>query len=210
MRLGLFEAALDSIERSNAYFETVGEQRTIVANSVNASFVKLQLGDAAAARALAESALGSAREIGFPLFEAAALANLGNAERALGEFEPAIGHMEAGIALRRPIQEPRDFADDLGDLTLAYVDAGRNAEALRTARELAALGDDSFAGAFWPHYTWWATAAGLAAGGETGAAGEAEARSRAALRSFAAKIEDAATRAAFLDLPVNRKITDGI
>jgi len=210
MRLGLFEEALDSIERSNAYFETVGEQRTIVANSVNASFVKLQLGDASSARALAESALASAREIGFPLFEAAALANLGNAERALGEFETAIAHMEAGIALRRPIQEPRDFADDLADLTLAYAGSGRNAEALRTARGLAAIGDELSGAAFWPHYTWWAAAAGLAAGGEDDAAREAAARARAALRSFAAKIEDAATRAAFLDLPINRKIAAGI
>jgi len=210
MRLGLFEEALDSIERSNAYFETVGEQRTIVANFVNASFVKLQRGDPEAARALAESALGSAREIGFPLFEAAALANLGNAERALGEFESAIGHMEAGIALRRPIQQPRDFADDLADLTLAYVVAGRKAEALRTARELEAIGTESFDGAFWPHYTWWAVASGLAAGGEDEAAGEAAARALAALRSFAAKIEDAATRAAFLELPVNQKIAAGL
>jgi tetratricopeptide (TPR) repeat protein len=209
MRLGLFEEALDSIERANAYFETVGERRTIVVNAVNASFVKLQLGDTAAARALAESALGSAREIGIPLFEAAALANLGNAERALGEFETAIGHMEAGIALRRPIQEPRDFADDLADLTIAYAVAGRNGEALRTARELGAIGAESLDGAFWPHYTWWAVAAGLAAGGENESASEAAARARVALREFAAKIEDAATRAAFLDLPVNRKIAAG-
>jgi DNA-binding SARP family transcriptional activator len=209
MRLGLFEEALDSIERSTAYFETVGEQRTIVANLVNASFVKLQLGDAAAARDLAESALGSAREIGFPLFEAAALANLGNAERALGRFEAAIAHMEAGIALRRPIQEPRDFADDLADLTIAYATAGRDAEALRTARELRATGAESFDGAFWPQYTWWAVAAGLAAGGDNEAAREAAARARAALREFSAKIDDPATRAAFLELPVNRKIAAG-
>jgi DNA-binding SARP family transcriptional activator len=209
MRLGLFEEALDSIERSNAYVETVGEQRPTIVNAVNASFMKLQLGDTAAARALAEAALGSAREIGIPLFEAAALANLGNAERASGEFEAAIGHMEAGIALRRPIQEPRDFADDLADLTLAYADAGRNAEALRTARELAAIGEELFDGAFWPHYTWWAIAAGLAAGGESEAAREATVRARTALEKFAAKIEDPATRTAFLDLPVNRKITAG-
>ena len=53
----------------------------------------------------------------------AALANLGNAERSLGELEAAIEHMGAGIALRRPIQDPRDFVDDLADLALTYAAA---------------------------------------------------------------------------------------
>jgi DNA-binding SARP family transcriptional activator/energy-coupling factor transporter ATP-binding protein EcfA2 len=206
MRMGLFEEALDSIERSNAYFESVHEQRTIVANLANASFVKLHLGDAAGAKALAQSALGEAREIGFPVFEAGVLANLGNAERALGEWEAAIAHMEAGLALRRPIQEARDFADDLADLTFAYVDAGRHAEALRTARELAELGESSFEGAFWPHYGWWAIAAGLRAGGEIEAAARAASRARTMLREFAARIDDAAVRSAFLALAINREI----
>jgi len=206
MRIGLFGEALDSIERSNAYFESVHEQRTIVANLANASFSKLHLGDAEAAKALAESALDSAREIGFPVFEAGVLANLGNAERALGELEAAIGHMEAGLAIRRPIQEARDFADDLADLTFAYVEAGRVDEALRTARELAELGEASFDGAFWPHYAWWAAAAGLRAGGESEPAARAAGRARAALREFAAKIDDAAARSAFFALRVNREI----
>ena len=131
------------LRRSNGrthLFEVAHERRTFVANQVNASFVKLQLGDPRSAKSLAESALAAAREIAFPLFEAAALANLGNAERALGHPTLAIEYMEAGIAARRPIQESRDYVDDLADLTLAYAEAGLGAAALIKAKELCAIG----------------------------------------------------------------------
>jgi DNA-binding SARP family transcriptional activator len=206
MRLGLFDDALISIERSTAYFEAVGERRTIVANRVNASFVNLQRGNAHEAERLAASALRAAKEIGFPVFEAAALANLGNAERELGAYDAAIEHMTAGIAMRRPIQEPRDFADDLADLTLAYVAAGRTAEALATARELETIGEDGFEGSLWPHYVWWALSRGLAAAGDAEAAARANAVARQALERFAARIEDETTRDAFRRIAVNRRI----
>jgi tetratricopeptide (TPR) repeat protein len=206
MRLGLFEDALESIERSDALFEVVREQRMSVANRVNASFVKLHLGDARAAKGLALSALAAAREIAFPVFEAAALANLGNAERALGEFDAALEHLEASVAIRRPIQEPRDFADDLADLTLAYVAAGNTEAAFSTARELGAIGKTAFDGAFWPHYVWWAISEGLRAGGAEAEAGASATRARAELQQFAARIEDTRARAAFLRVPLAKRI----
>jgi DNA-binding SARP family transcriptional activator len=209
MRLGLFDDALVSIERSNAYFATVHEQRTIVANAVNESFVKLQLGDAHAAKRLAQSALAAANEIGFPVFEAAALANVGNAERELGELEAAIEHMRAGIALRRPIQDSRDYADDLADLALAYAAAGHGPAALATAAELEAIsGEDGFTGALWPHYPWWAIAQAHAACGEAAQATAAAARARSEMRRFAGRIDDPRAQRAFLEIPVNRRIGD--
>lgn len=206
MRVGLFAEALRSIERSNELFDIVQEKRTIAANQVNASFANVQLGNAAAAKAFASSALRITREIAYPVFEAAALANLGNAERALGELDAAIGHMEEGVAIRRSVQEPRDFVDDLADLTFAYLAAGRAGEAGAAARELLALGEDSFEGAFWPQYAWWATAAGLAAGGAEREARHARERAHAELADFAARIADERIRAAFLNVPVNRTI----
>lgn len=206
MRLGFFSDALRSIERSNELFETVQEKRTVVVNRVNASFVNLQLGNAAQAKALASSALASARELAYPVFEAAALANLGNAERFVGELEAGIEHMEAGLAIRRSVQAAPDFVDDLADLTLAYVDAGRNDRALAIARELVEISAVSFEGAFWPQYAWWAAAHGLAAGGAEGEAREAMARARRELEAFAERIADERTRAAFLSVPINRSI----
>ena len=206
MRIGLFDEALHSIERSNELFEKVQERRTIAANQVNASFVNLHLGNAAKAKAFATSALQITREMGYPVFEAAALANLGNAERVLGERDEAIAHMESGLAIRRSIQEPRDYVDDLADLTLAYLDAGRRDDAFAIARELITIGATSFEGAFWPHYAWWAAAQGLASGGADKEAGEAWERARRELHAFAERIEDEPTRTAFLRLPLNARI----
>jgi DNA-binding SARP family transcriptional activator/energy-coupling factor transporter ATP-binding protein EcfA2 len=209
IRVGLFTEALRSIERSNELFERVQEKRTLVVNRVNASFVNLQLGNASQAKTLAASALATAREMAYPVFEAAALANLGNAERFAGEIDDAIEHMEAGMAIRRSVQEARDFVDDLADLTLAYVDAGRSDRALATARELLEIGAISFDGAFWPQYAWWAAAQGLAAGGAQDEAREAMVRSRRELEAFAERIGDEATRAAFLHVPINQSIANG-
>jgi DNA-binding SARP family transcriptional activator len=206
MRLGLFEDAMVSIRQSNELFAVSQEERTVVANHVNASFVKLQLGDAAAAKVLANAAVELARQIAFPIFEAAALANLGNAERALGEFDAAIAHMEAGIALRRPLQESRDFVDDLADLALAYAGAGRSPDALAIASELCAIDEGAFESALWPHYPRWAVAQSYAAAGDHERAADSAARAQADLHRFAARIEDRRARDAFLAVPINAAI----
>jgi DNA-binding SARP family transcriptional activator/predicted ATPase len=208
MRTGMFAEALVSIERSNELFEKVQEKRTIAVNQVNASFVNLQLGNAIEAKRFATSALQITRELSYPVFEAAALANLGNAELVLGEVDAAIEHMEAGLTIRRSIQEPRDFVDDLADLTLAYVATGRNDRALTTASELFSTGRTSFDGAFWPHYAWWAAAQGLAAGGAVREARDAMAQANCELRAFAERIADEQTRDAFLRVPINVKIAE--
>ena len=210
MRLGLLREALLATERSNAYFETVQETRTVVANQVNASFITLQLGDAAAAKRFAVSALATARQIAFPVFEAAALANLGNAERALGDLDAGIEHMMMGIAIRRPIQEVRDFVDDLADLTLALAGAGRADEALATARELREASESGLGGAFWPHYIWWAVSKGYAAAGAGAQADAAMIRARTLLQEFATAIADVHTRRAFLSVPVNQRIAGSV
>jgi DNA-binding SARP family transcriptional activator len=203
LRLGLFSDALRSIERSNELFATANEQRTIVANRVNASFAMLQLGDAASAKELARSALDDAKQIGIPVFEAGALSNLGIAERTLGEIEAAIEHSEAAVAIRRGIQDPRDIVDDLADLVLTYVRAGRNDDALAIAVELETIGQT---GAFWPHYVSWAMAQGFAVGGRLERASEAAEKARAELAAFAALIEDDRTRSTFLSVPANARI----
>ncbi len=206
LRTGAFAEALRSIDRSNELFEAVREKRTLVANRVNASFVHGQLGHLDTAKELALSALTLSRELGYPVFEAAALSTLGNAERRLGDFDAAIEHFEASLAIRRPVQEARDFVDDLTDLALAYVEAQRPERALQVARELTCIGAESFDGALWPHYAWWAAAQAFRVAGVAREADAAVARARSTLSSFAARIEDESARAAFLDLPVNRTI----
>lgn len=206
MKAGLFDEAIDSIHRSSALLDVVHEKRTIAVNQVNESFIHLQRGNLAAAKSLAEKALQTSREIGFPVFEAAALANLGNAERLLGNPGAAIAHMEAGLALRRPIQEAQEFVDDLSDLTLAYVAAGRTADALATACELESLSRTAFAGAMWPHYAWWAMAQGFAAADKSRESRRAAKHAREELERFASHIDGDERRRSFLSLPMNRAI----
>ena len=121
----------------------------------------------------------------------------------------ALPILEAAIALRRPLQEPADLVDDLADLTLTYVAAGKTAQALETARELEALGSGPFDQAFWPHYVWWAVANGLAAGGEAERSQRAFARAKEELERFAERIDDRRVRGAFDALPINRRIAAG-
>ena len=206
MRLGLFEEAQTLIERSNRLFDVVRERRTMVANASNLSFVRLQLGDVNGALHWAREAHEGARAIAFPVFEAAALSNLGNAERAAGRLEAAIAHMEAGLAIRRIHQAPDDYADDLADLTATYAQAERPDDALKCAQELAALAEGALTGAFWPHYVLHATAKGFAAAGDEALARTFARRARAELQRFAGAITDPAKRTAFLAARANAEI----
>lgn len=210
MRLGLFNEAKDLIARSDALLTVVREARIAVANAVNLSFIDLHLGEPESARKLAEKALDDAREIDFPVFEAAALANLGNAERVLGEADRAIAHMEAGIAVRRKVQDAGDYADDLSDLALAYLQAGRIVEAKRTADELTAIAERSLGGAFWPQYVWWVISRVSREAGDAEGADNAARHAEKTLEEFAANILDPTTRAAFLAVDVNREILSAV
>jgi predicted ATPase/DNA-binding SARP family transcriptional activator len=208
MRLGKFDEAVESIERSNALLDVVQEVRMGIANDVNLSFVKLHLGEPESAKALAAGALERARTIEFPVFEAAALANLGNAKAALGEIDEAIVDMEAGIAIRRAHQERRDFVDDLSDLALAYVRAARMDDARKLGDELRTIAAESLAGALWPHYTWWVIARVSEAAGECERARAATLEAIGALDRFAASIGNQEWRKAFLAIDVNRAIAE--
>lgn len=207
MRVGRLREALDSIEHSNALLDVVGEKQTICVNQVNTSFITLQLGDPRLAKAIAEKALQTAREIGFPTHEAAALANLGNAELALGNAAIAIEHMEAGLAIRRRAQQLPEFIDDLADLIFAYLAAGRIGDARDIARELRALRPSDFDDATWPHYACWAMAKASAAAGEAADARETAERARHELDRFGERIDDEETRRNFLSLPLNQAIS---
>jgi tetratricopeptide (TPR) repeat protein len=206
MRLGNFEEAIECINRSNALLDVVQEVRMAVANDVNLSFVKLHSGQAAAARALAAGALDRARAIAFPVFEAAALANLGNAKLVLGDIDGAITDMEIGIAIRRAHQERRDFADDLSDLALAYLAAGQIDQARGVADELCEIAADSLEGALWPHYIWRAIARVREATGDQSRARAARQEAVSALNRFAASIKNEQWREAFLSVDFNREI----
>lgn len=209
MRLGRFEEAQTLIERSNRLCETVRERRTVIVNANNLSFIRFQIGDLDGALQWARAAYEGAREIAFPVFEAAALSNLGNAERAAGQVDAAIEHMETGIALRRAHQSPGDYADDLADLCAAYAQAGRLEDALGCAAEIETIASSPLTGSFCPHLVLSSAAKGFAAGGDRRKAREFSRRALAELERFSAAIADPAKRASFLAIPANAEIARG-
>ncbi len=210
MRLGLFDEAEQLIAQSNALLDIVQERRMAVANGVNLSFVRLHRGDAQGAKSSAAEALEGARAIGFPVFEAAALANLGNAERVLGDLDLALDHMQSGIAIRRGLQARSDFADDLSDLTLALAAAGRNSEALACAQELAEILKEALSGPLWPHYIAWAASEGFRAAGESGRAQAFAEKAYEELMRFAKSIRDPNLRHAFLAIDISQNIAGSL
>ncbi len=206
IRLGLFQEALAMIEQANSLLDVVKERRIVVANSVNRSFILLRLGDAEEALRQAEKAFEDARAIGFPVFEAAALANIGNAERALGRLDDAIAHMRAGIEIRRAVQAAPDFADDLSDLAIALADAGRGDEARAISEELASVLEQTTTGPLWAHYAHWAASRGFAASGESRRAAHFQQLALEGVRRFADSIKDEEARKAFLSIDISRAI----
>lgn len=206
MRLGLLDEAQRLGERVLPLTERTGERRPLVVTKVNLSLTTLLRGDIVTAKQFALEALEIAREIKFPLFEGAALSNLGNAERAGGDVEVALGHLLDGLHLRESVLEPTDLLDDRCDIALAYLQAGRLKEAVAASNLLLNTANVSTAGAFWPHYCYWAAAQVSRAAAKPAEARELLDRAVALMDGFAAKIADAETRAAFLALPLNLEV----
>ncbi len=119
--------------------------------------VALQQGDAREAKRLAEVALTDARALGLHLVEAAALSNLGNAERELGESVFALEHMREAIAIRHRLGRPATF-EELAALALARLESGDLPAARATADEILERLSDSAENTVWPHMCLWAAA----------------------------------------------------
>lgn len=210
LRLGLLDEGERLGARVLAIVEKTGERRPLIVTKVNLSLARLLHGDTTGARRLAREALEVARTIKVPLFEGAALANLGNAERAEGNIEAGTAHILEGLRLREAVLDPTDLLDDRSDLALAYLQRGDVQSAVAAADQLQAVADQSTGGAFWPHYCFWAAAQVRRCAGDAVLARASLARAVAARDDFMAKIADAATRQAFLDLPLNREIAAAV
>lgn len=206
MRLGLLHEADQLGARVLEITERTGDRRPLAVTKVNMSLNRLLQGDTAGAVRLATEALQIAREVKFPLFEGAALANLGNAERMSGEVNAGVRHLEQGLALRQALLEPTDLLDDYCDLAVCYVQAGELDKARATADTLLKIAGKSTDGAFWPHYCYWAAAIVAHTTGDQAQANLHLQNALTTMRNFANRVADGQTRAAFFALPLNREI----
>jgi len=205
-RLGRHQESAEALQRAESLFAALGDLRGQVACALNTGMLHYTHGDHATAKAAALQALDLARAMQSSVYEAAALANLGVAERELGEVEQAIAHMEASLAIRRGHGEQRsEIIVDLRDLALTYLRAGRLEDAVRAADEMLAL--QSAAGGLAESQTvFWAAARVYHGLGDRARATDLLARARAALQVQEQEIPDPELRASFLRQPFNREI----
>jgi len=205
MLLGRLEATLSLLADAERIFDRLGETRARAYCWVNLSTVFHLRGDGAEARRYALRALEAGRATGNEVIEATALANLGNAERSLGDFSVAIGHMKEALALGERMMHP-PAVEELANLALAYLESGDIAAALEASRS--ALDPDSPPGdnESWRQYSLWIAARVLRAAGRQRDASVALQRAHRHLQRVVERIEDAEARATFLVLPMNAAI----
>lgn len=205
-RLGRYAEARAAIEKAEAIFRSLDDVRGRAVSALNLGMAAYFEGDYAFAKAASQRGWELARTMKSQVMEANALANLGAAERELGELTQAIEHMEAGLAIRRRLGQVAELGTDLCDLTVAYLRAGRLPAARQTADEMLALYASAPEAMMHPQYILWAAAQTYRALGETQRARELLVQAHATLQEQAALIPDPASRATFLTLPFNRQI----
>ncbi len=156
MQLGLLDDARSSLTDALEIFESFDDTRGRAAALTNLSMVRLLQQAPQEAKEIGLQALRASREIANSVIEAGALANLGNAERELGDLDAALKHMQEAIAIRERLNRSATF-EELADLALAQMKAGDGA-ALQTADDIMQRADASGENTVWPHYCFWAAA----------------------------------------------------
>jgi tetratricopeptide (TPR) repeat protein len=207
--LGRLEVTLGLVSDAERIFDRLDEARARAYCWVNLSTVYQLRGDGTEACRYALRALEAGRAMGNEVIEATALANLGNAERSLGEWTVAIGHMNEALALGERMKHP-PAAEELANLALAYLESGDVAAALATVHPMleraSGLGDNEA----WRQYSLWVAARVLRAAGEARGASDALQRAHRHLQGVLAGIEDDEARGTFLALPMNAAIVTAV
>jgi tetratricopeptide (TPR) repeat protein len=142
-------------------------------------------------------------------YRAQALANLGAAERDLGELDAAVAHMEEGLALQLELGRMPDAVSDLADAALAYTLRGDLDRALDCAEKILTV-DRAWAQAaiFAPYPPWVVTCVLHWKGdprAQTALSWAAELRT-----STAASIDAPELRERFINLPFNLAIQEAV
>ncbi|HZZ64879.1 MAG TPA: AAA family ATPase [Candidatus Baltobacteraceae bacterium] len=211
MQLGLLEDARASLMTALEIFQAFDDTRGRAVVLTNLSMVRLLQQQATEAKELGARALQLSREIANSVIEAAALANLGNAERELGELDAALTHMNEAIAVRERLGRPATF-EELADLALAQLKAGDQG-ALRTAHDIMSRAQTSGENTVWPHYCFWAAARVYHDSGDEAGAAAALQRAREHVALQLSAITDERSREAFGRLSPVRAISaaqDGV
>jgi len=211
--VGQCTKALGSYAKAQALFEKIDDLRGKTVCALNSSQCHFYLGNFEDSKRWAVDGLALARGLTSPSLEATARANIGAAHRELKEYARAIQEMQAGILMRRGLDEPTDLASDLCDLAVTYLAANDIKSAEGVFQELQRVEMIHRAGMIFPQYFSWVCACVSRATGDEGAfvpyvtAAHAELNARAAQiayppyrRSYRRLLFNLQIRAAFKNL----------
>jgi len=207
-RIGVHERAIAEFERSARLFETIHDARGQTVCAINLACLRLRMGQSSEAKADALVGLELARRMKHTVYEAEALANLGAAERDLGELDLAIEHMQLGLSKQLESGRISDRANDLADLALAYFLRGDTSAACEAVREVLDAAQGASDLSLWPQNLYW-IAARVYRG--TGFDTEWPALLEFAYRTMNERgsvLTDTGERDAFFALPLNREIQE--
>jgi DNA-binding SARP family transcriptional activator/predicted ATPase len=199
-RFGDLGPAREFLISARVHHAALGDRRAHTAALLNESFVAYWQRLPSEAKALARDAVDAAKEMGHAAYAATALANLGAAERDLGELDAGIAHMEEGLALQLQLNRMADAVSDLADLALAYEMRGTGARARDLVEQILVIDTTWTNAAVFPPYPLWVVACILHAQGDARADG-VRAWAWELASGLAASIADPAFRERFEALP---------
>ena len=199
-RCGDLHTARRHLVAAREHHRVLGDRRAHTASLLNESFVAIWQGLPHEAKRLASEAVTAAREMDHAAYVATALANLGAAERDLGELEAAIAHMSEGLAAQLALNRMADAVSDLADAALAHALRGDLAAARDFSERIMAVEPSWTDAAIFPPYPLWIVACVLHWSGDDRARAAYAWASRLA-QTVAGSISDPALRGHFEALP---------
>ncbi len=207
LAMGLLDEAETMLRDARAAAQAGGQRFGEALADANLAWLAILRGDHAAAAALAAPLIERARALDAPTLEVGGLCTLGTALRGLGRLEDAVRRLEAGVALQQTIGHGNVVAQDLAELTRAYLEAGDVAAASAHAETLAQLGRATRSAIVNEQYVLLIASRAFAAAGAHARAHEELVRARATLREKSAMLADDRVRAAFEALSFNREVS---
>lgn len=205
LRLGITSVA-ERLAAAERIFARLGDRRGEMLCQLNGSVALLYQGRYEEARGAASAALERAEADGNEVLVAAALSNLGDAERHLGLASEAIDHLGRAVAIEQRLERDASSANALCELALAYLQQGMTAEAAAAADDLVALLDRKANELMHPQQVAWVAATVRRAQGDEASARTLARRASSRLHGVLAAITDRDAREAFLALEFNREI----
>lgn len=207
MNLGMLHGRCGDFEEGRRFFVQAREHQTYLrddrarcASFLNESFLALWQRHPREAKTLALQALEIAQEMNHASYRGQALANLGAAERDLGELHAAIAHMTEGLSLQLTLGRLPDAVSDLSDAALAHAMLGELEKAMELVERILVIDRAWTASAIFPPYPAWVAARVLHMTGDSRAPAVL-ALASALASSFAASIDVPNLRASFEALP---------